>query len=464
MSKRQIPQADAVRMPLDMLLPADYNPRRISDRAMKGLRASLERFGELGGIVYNKRTGRLVGGHQRVKALAAMGIEDAEVRVVDLPVAEEKAANLALNHPGIGGEWDEALLAVVLAEVERDLPTAYEELQLDDLIGEAASDELAEGLTDPDDVPEPMPDPVTRAGDVWVLGAHRIICGDCRNAEDVATLLAGDRINVGFTSPPYASQRKYDEASGFKPIPPDEYVEWFCDVQKNVRASLAEDGSWFVNIKEHCEDGQRHLYVKDLTIAHVRAWAWAFIDELCWERGGVPGRWDNRFKNAWEPVFHFAAGSQVKLRHENVAHASEDVISYDKRNPKTHSGFLSTAAGGRRSGLALPSNVIRVHSNPNQTDTGAVKHTATFPVGLPLFFIKAYSDGGDVVFDPFMGSGTTLIACEQAGRKARGTEISPAYCDLIVNRWQTFTGKMATLDGDGRTFDEVKEERHGATE
>ena len=138
MSKRQIPQADTVRMPLDMLLPADYNPRRISDRAMKGLRASLERFGELGGIVWNKRTGRLVGGHQRVKALAAMGVKDAEVRVVDLPIAEEKAANLALNHPGIGGEWDDALLAVVLDETRRDLPTAFQELQLDDIIRHAS--------------------------------------------------------------------------------------------------------------------------------------------------------------------------------------------------------------------------------------------------------------------------------------------------------------------------------------
>ena len=137
-SKPKMPDVETVRMPLAMLLPADYNPRRISDRAMKGLRASLERFGELGGIVYNKRTGSLVGGHQRVKALAAMGIDDAEVRVVDLPVAEEKAANLALNHPGIGGEWDDALLAVVLDEVKRDLPTAFEELQLDDIIGSSA--------------------------------------------------------------------------------------------------------------------------------------------------------------------------------------------------------------------------------------------------------------------------------------------------------------------------------------
>jgi ParB-like chromosome segregation protein Spo0J len=154
-SKPKMPDVETVRMPLAMLLPADYNPRRISDRAMKGLRASLERFGELGGIVYNKRSGSLVGGHQRVKALAAMGIEDAEHRVVDLPVAEEKAANLALNHPGIGGEWDDALLAVVLDEVKRDLPTAFEELhsatssavRATDLSGSAAGDSQTEEST-----------------------------------------------------------------------------------------------------------------------------------------------------------------------------------------------------------------------------------------------------------------------------------------------------------------------------
>ena len=99
--KATVPQVETRRMPLAELLPADYNPRRISDRAMKGLRASLERFGELGGIVYNEQTGRLVGGHQRVKALAALGVVDAEVRVVSIPIAEEKAANLALNHAGI---------------------------------------------------------------------------------------------------------------------------------------------------------------------------------------------------------------------------------------------------------------------------------------------------------------------------------------------------------------------------
>ena len=98
----------------------------------------------------------------------------------------------------------------------------------------------------------------------------------------------------------------YDESSGFRPIPPDEFTDWFEDVQSSVHAVLADDGSWFVNIKEHCDGGQRHLYVKDLTIAHVRRWGWRYVDELCWVTGGFPGKFDERFKNGFEPVFHFA--------------------------------------------------------------------------------------------------------------------------------------------------------------
>jgi DNA modification methylase len=297
---------------------------------------------------------------------------------------------------------------------------------------------------DPEDdrVTEPPPEPITKAGDMWILGDHRIICGDCRDPGVVAKLLGDDRINVAFTSPPYASQRKYDESSGFKPIHPDEFVDWFEAVQANVRAHLANDGSWFVNIKEHCEDGERHLYVKDLTIAHKRRWGWMFIDELCWVRGGVPGKWANRLKNAWEPVFHFATGS-VKLVHDNIKYETEDAISYSPDNPKTHSGFVSGSAGGQP-GFALPSNVIEVHSHPVQiADVGGVKHAATFPVGLPLFFIRAFSADGDTIYDPFMGSGTTMIAAEKTKRRARGCEISPRYCDVIVARWEALTGRKA---------------------
>jgi site-specific DNA-methyltransferase (adenine-specific)/site-specific DNA-methyltransferase (cytosine-N4-specific) len=270
----------------------------------------------------------------------------------------------------------------------------------------------------------------------------------------VERLLDGQRVNLAFTSPPYASQRAYDELSGFRPVPPDEYVDWFEDVQAGVRAVLAEDGSWFVNIKEHCDDGQRHLYVKDLTIAHVRRWGWRFVDELCWvdTRNGVPGGWPNRFKDAWEPVFHFSADGPIKFRPLANGEHSENVFKYSPDNPVSHSG--SGLLGGSKSrngageGIARPSNVISVPAA-----AGLGLHSAPFPVELAAWFMRAYTDPGDSVFDPFMGSGSTLIAAHREQRTAYGMEISPAYCDVICRRYQGHAGTKPVLEATGVPHD-----------
>jgi site-specific DNA-methyltransferase (adenine-specific) len=314
-----------------------------------------------------------------------------------------------------------------------------------------------------------------------VRGGHRLLCGDSRDFGAIDRLFGKTRANVAITSPPYASQRKYDESSGFTPIPPEEYVQWFRDVAANILAVLAEDGSYFLNIKEHAEDGQRSLYVRDLTIAHVREWGWRFVDEFCWRKtdNGVPGGWNNRFKNAWEPVFHFCRQAQIKFRPYEVGHPSADCFEYSPSNPKSTSGSGLLGSGkrggaaadgvesqrgtlrwrgsdedGRHTGLARPSNVIDV-----KTESSQGNHSAPYPVALVDFFIKAFTDAGDVVFDPFMGSGTTLITAEKNGRIGYGAEISPGYCDVIIARWQKFAGKQATLAGDGRSFAELKASR-----
>lgn len=271
-----------------------------------------------------------------------------------------------------------------------------------------------------------------------------MLCGDSTKAEDVERLMDGHAINMAFTSPPYASQRKYDESSGFKPIPPDQFVKWFEPIAANVRRHLTQDGSWFVNIKEHCEDGQRSLYVKDLTIAHVRQWEWIFVDEFVWKRGGVPGKWSNRFKNQWEPIFHFSVNSQIKLRHEHVMHESDGAFEYSPDNPKSKTGFFSNKGRNdiAKHGMALPGNVLDIGTEVKMTEV----HSAPFPVALPTFFIKAFTDESDSVYEPFCGSGTTLIAAEQLNRRCYGMEISPAYCDVIVKRWETLTGQKAVLE------------------
>ena len=269
------------------------------------------------------------------------------------------------------------------------------------------------------------------------------------------------------TSPPYATQREYDSTSGFKPIPPDEYVAWYADVAANIAAVLADDGSYFLNIKEHADEGERSLYVKDLVIAHRRQWGWRFVDEFCWRKtdNGVPGGWNNRFKNAWEPVFHFCRQQQIKFRPKRVGHESEDCFDYSPNNPKSKSGsgLLGTgargnAAGkagaadadGRFAGVARPSNVIEVKSESSQGT-----HSAPFPRALVEFFLLAFSDEGDVVFDPFMGSGTTMAAAALLGRVGYGCESAPAYCDVILRRMMHLTGGSPVHTDTGEPFANV---------
>lgn len=309
--------------------------------------------------------------------------------------------------------------------------------------------------------------------------AAAVICGDARDGERIKSFLAGRKVNVVITSPPYASQRAYDPSSGFVPIAPEKYVEWYKDIQSVLADILAPDGSYFLNIKEHAEDGQRSLYVKDLTLAHVRQWGWRFVDEFCWRKtdNGVPGGWGNRFKNAWEPVFHFCRQQQIKFRPQSVSHESEDCFDYSPNNPKSNSGSgllgigargaaadggknqsawqrsrnsLSDDSDGRHTGLARPSNVIEVKSESSQGS-----HSAPFPRALVEFFIKAFTDPCDVVFDPFGGSGTTVAAAVALGRSGICTEISPAYCDVIVRRVEALNvGKFARVS-DGCAFEDA---------
>ena len=303
--------------------------------------------------------------------------------------------------------------------------------------------------------------------DAPLKARHRLICGDSRDPEVMAQLFDGAKANVAITSPPYATQREYDASSGFTPIPPERYIDWYKAVADNIADVLAPDGSYCLNIRAHCEDGQRHLYVMKLLIAHVEQWNWRFVDDLCWVKsdGGTPGGWPNRFKNAWEPVFHFCRQPQIKFRPTAVGHVSEDCFDYSPNNPKSTSGsgLLGTGArgpatgrlgaddgDGRFAGIARPSNVIEVKSESSQGS-----HSAPFPRALVEFFVKAFSDAGDIVFDCFMGSGSSMAAAHVLDRIGYGCEISPAYCDVIVRRMINLGAGPVVLEATGQTFDEV---------
>ena len=188
---------------------------------------------------------------------------------------------------------------------------------------------------------------------------------------------------------------------------------------------------------------------------------WRFVDEFCWRNtaNGVPGGWPNRFKNAWEPVFHFTRSERIKFRPEAVSHESEDVVVYSPDNPKAPSGSGLLGCGADKvAGLARPSNVIEVKAEGGQGD-----HSAPFPRALVEFFVQAFSDPGDMVFDPFLGSGTSMAAAHVLGRIGCGCEISPAYCDVILRRMSTLTGQEPVLASTGQSFSQAAHERTGGS-
>jgi hypothetical protein len=486
--------------------PIDYpkNARKWSKQAIEKVARSIKEFGWRQPIVVDSE-GVIVIGHLRRVAGKSIGLTECPVHVArDLSPAKIRALRLADNRTAQEADWDLDILASEFADLKTmdfDLTiTGFDSRELDKLL---LSPNAAE-----DDIP-PVPEaPVSRLGDLWVMGGHRLLCGDSRDAKAVAQLMDGNLVNLVFTSPPYAEQRDYDKSSGFRPIPPDEYVEWFSSIAQNIRESMALDGSYFLNIKPSVHGLDTELYVLDLVLAHARQWGFHFATEFCWERNGVPKSVTQRFKNQFEPVYQFVL-DRWKMRPDAVRHFSENVPmaggvgsgstswahhqggfgdatvsgSFGSAKKRRNRAGTNQGSGGselphRRAngtsqaisdvqgtahdageyiapGLAYPGNRLPTFAGTHQ----ATGHAAAFPVGLPDFFVRAYTDQGDHVYDPFAGSGSTIIAAHNNARRGYGMELSPAYCDIVVIRWQNLTGKEATLaDGDhkGATFEHVK--------
>src|ERR1017187_979905 len=460
--------------PLSRLIPWAKNARTHSDAQVAQIAGSIAAFGFNAPILIDSK-GNIIAGNGRYLAALKLALEMVPVVVLDhLSEIQKRAYILADNKLAELGGYDDELLAIQLAELRNadiDLQLlGFSDDELRVLLADAEASDADEA--EEEEIPEPPAEPVTRAGDTWLVGKHRLISGDCRDRDVVHRLFAGTRANLVITSPPYAAQREYDAGSGFTPVAPEKYSDWYSAVAANIATVLAPDGSYFLNIKEHADGGQRSLYVKDLLIAHVRQWGWWFIDELCWRKtdNGVPGGWGNRFKNAWEPVFHFSAPeARIKFRPTAVGHLSEDCFDYSPNNPKSTSGSGLLGTGGRGSaagrpgaedtdgrfaGIARPSNVIEIKSESSQGS-----HSAPFPRALVEFFIKAFSDAGDSVYDCFTGSGTTMAAAHVLNRAGLGCEISPGYCDVALCRMMVLTQEAPVLQGTGQTFAAVAQSR-----
>lgn len=238
-----------------------------------------------------------------------------------------------------------------------------------------------------------------------------------------------------FTSPPYADSRK-DTYGG---IHPDEYVNWFLPITKELFRVLKPTGTFVLNIKERVVESERHTYVIEL-ILNMREQGWLWTEELIWhKKNSHPGKWPNRFRDAWERLLQFNKAKQFNMYQEEVmvpvgkwaTTRLKNLSKTDKvRDPsRVGSGFGKNVSNWVGREMVYPTNVLHM-----ATETGNKNHSAVFPEALPEWFIKLFTREGDWVLDPFMGSGTTNKVAQRIGRNSIGIEILSEYFDVAKNR------------------------------
>lgn len=259
-----------------------------------------------------------------------------------------------------------------------------------------------------------------------------IILGD---SKDKLTELADNSVDLIITSPPYADQRK----STYGGVTPEKYVEWFLPISKEMLRILKPSGTFILNIKEKVVDGERHTYVLEL-IVELRKQGWLWTEEFIWhKKNSFPGKWPNRFRDSWERLLQFnksktfnmyqdtvmvPIGDWAKSRLKNLS--STDLIR-DESN--VGSGFGKKIANWLNRDKAYPSNVLHL-----ATECGNKKHSAVFPEAIPEWFINLFTKEGDVVLDPFLGSGTTVLVAKRMNRNSIGIEILNEYYNIALEK------------------------------
>jgi DNA modification methylase len=372
------------------LIPADYNPRKdlkSGDPEYEKLKRSIERFGYVEPVIWNKTTGRVVGGHQRLKVLLDMGITEVECVVIEMDEEKEKALNIALNK--ISGDWDKDKLALLIADLQGadfDVSlTGFEPAELDTLF----KDSLKDGIHDDDfDVDAELQKPaVTKPGDVWTLGRHRLVCGDSTKADTFTALMDGKLANLVVTDPPYnvnyegtAGKIKNDNMGN------EAFYDFLLAAFTNTEAAMAQDASIYVF----------HADTEGLNFRKAFSDAGFQLSGCCiWKKpslvlGRSPYQWQH------EPVLF---GWKKKGKHNWYADRKQTTI-WEFEKPKKNAD-----------------------------------HPTMKPIALLAYPIMNSSLTNCIVLDPFGGSGSTLIACEQSDRICFTIELDEKYCDVIVKRY-----------------------------
>jgi len=457
------------RVPISHINPAPYNPRKDlqpGDAEYEKLHRSLDEFGMVEPLVWNQRTRNLVGGHQRLKVLVAAGETEVDVSVVDLPPEKEKALNVALNR--IQGAWDEAKLAALLDELTKipdfDIElTGFDLPEVEELLAPLGN----EGLTDPDAVPEPPDEAVTQPGDLWILGNHRLLCGDAGKAEDVNRLLGGAGIHLVNTDPPYnvSVEPRSNTAIAAGVTSFTRRADLQCQRSKSERGK--EDRRRLAKKMHHQQfDVARGAAHPDKALKKMRPkdrpleGDWLSDEDFA----KLLLVWFGQMARVLKPGRSFYIwGGYANLGNYPLALAASDLyfaqaIVWDKEWPvltrKDFMGGFELAFYGWRKGAGHhffgPDNAIDLW-HVKKVAPPSMIHLTEKPVELAVRAMQYSSKPGQNVLDLFAGSGSTLIGAEQTGRRAFLMEIDALYCDVIVQRYEQFTGKKAERIPDPRS-------------
>ncbi|MBB6689925.1 DNA modification methylase [Cohnella xylanilytica] len=416
---------DIQRISIGQINPAEYNPRvdlRPGDPEYEKLRCSIETFGYVEPIVWNRRTGNLVGGHQRFKILVDRGAVEVDVSVVDLDSPMEKALNIALNK--ISGAWDEEKLATLLTELREEIDislTGFDSSEVDELLSNLANDvDVHEPVIDDGfDVQSALDSinhPETKRGEIWQLGRHLLMCGSATDKDEVARLMMGKKANLIVTDPPYnvavTSDSERLAADGRDRIMNDDmssedFIAFLDQVFQRYSEIMDPAAAIYVF---HPSSYQRE-FENAMNAASI------IVRTQCvWVKNAASFGW-SQYRWKHEPVFY--------------AHLKGKV-------PTWYGDRSQTTAW--RAGLPVEQNEPETVWEVSRGDVTKYVHPTQKPLDLLEIPIRNSSKREDLVVDFFGGSGSTLMTCEQMGRACRTMELDPIFCDVIKKRFKEATG------------------------
>ena len=401
--------------PLDRLLPYAANARTHSETQVAQLAGSIAEFGFNVPVLVDER-GVLIAGHGRLLAARHLGLAEVPViRLDHLTDAQARAYRLADNQLALNAGWDDELLAAELARLQEDGFSldliGFSDEDLDRLMADPEAEGDGDGEADEDEIPEPPADPVTRAGDLWILGRHRLLCGDSTSATDVERLLTGAKPHLMVTDPPYGVE--YDPT--WRNEAGVSSSARTGKVANDDRADWSEAWALFPGEVAYVW----HADIVAQTVAEsLEANGFKIRAQIIWSKNRfVLGRGDYHWQH--EPCWY-------AVRKNGTGHWQ---------------------------GARDQATIWAIGNNGDEDE--ATVHGTQKPVECMRRPILNNSAEGDGVYEPFAGSGTTVIAAETTGRICFAMELNPAYADVIVGRWQKLTGQKAILDGDGRCFEEI---------